>query len=402
MKKEHINKLLFSIFITTLLTGCFIDKNSNTLTPFEGIAAIQSSGDDSMIEFTDGKNIVESGFLPQADTDYAVFANGEYFYQLGKHNIDTVQKYHINNPQVGYYPNNGFSLREAGDTTSANPHHIVFLKDEANTAVITRYDNTASWVVNLDAQTSEDFIITKLDLTHHTTPVSEADNDPEANLAFISNNKLFITLQNLDGYTATDNAVIAVFDTKTWLEIDTDSTIEGIQGISLSLKNHQTGAIHNDKIYLASLVYASWGSDDPNTGGIEIINTSTLESSVVTDQLAVTSITVNGQGKVFFADYADWENNSLYVLNNDNSYNLVSSDLSNINITTLASPGDNSIWMGTTSFDSENQIVRLDGALDFTESKSFDEIVLSKVITALKPIGIAFLDIDNNDLPASE
>ncbi len=402
MKQTHLLKLSFSIFLTALLSGCFSENNDNTLIPFEGIAVIQSTGDDSMVEFTDGKQNIESGFLPQIDTDYAVFANGEYFYQLGKGNNDSVQKYHIDNPQIGYYENDGYSLREAGDTTSANPHYIVFLKDENNTAVITRYGNTESWVVNLNAQTSEDFVITKLDLSHHTTPVSETDSDPEANMAFISNNKLFITLQNLNGWSATDNAMVAVFDTNTWEEIDTDTNIEGIQGISLTLKNHQSGAIHNNKIYLGSLVYGT-----PNTGGIEIINTSTLESSVATDQLAVTKIAVNDHGKVFFADYASWQNNSLYVLNSNNSYNLVSNELSSINITMLASPGD-SIWIGTNSFDAnndeinDNQILRLDSELDYTEAKSFDEVVLSKVTTALKPIGIAFLDIAPIVLPETE
>ncbi|OUR60108.1 hypothetical protein A9Q73_12515 [Bermanella sp. 47_1433_sub80_T6] len=355
-----------------------------------------------MVEFTDGKSIIESGFLAQVATDYAVFANGEYFYQLGKGDIDTVQKYHIDNPQIGYYENDGYSLREAGDTSAANPHNIIFLKDENNTAIITRYGSTESWVVNLNAQSSDNFIIAKLDLSHHTTPVSDTDNVPEAHMAFISNGKLFITLQNLANWAATENAMVAVFDTISWEEIDTNSNLEGVQGISLSLKNHQTGAIYNNKIYLGSLVYASWGSNDPNTGGIEVINTSTLESSIATDQFAVTSIAVNGQGKVFFADYADWENSSLYILNSDYSYNLVSNDLSAINITTLASPGDNSLWIGTTSFDSENQILRLDSELDYSEPRSIDDAVLSKVTTALKPVGIAFLDTDQRDLPASE
>jgi len=403
MKHTDLIKLSYSIFLTALLTGCFSDSDNNTLTPFEGIAVIQSSGDGSMIEFTDGKSIVESGFLGQVATDYAVFANGEYFYQLGKGDIATVQKYHIDNPQVGYYANDGYSLREAGDTSTPNPHNIIFLKDESNTAVITRYGNTKSWVVNLDAQSSDDFIIAKLDLSHHTTTVSETDSDPEADMAFISNDKLFITLQNLDGWAPTENAMVAVFDTNTWEEIDTNSNIEGLQGIPLTLKNHQTGAIHNDKIYLGSLVYGT-----PNTGGIEVVNTSTLKSSVAVDQLAITKITVDNQGKVFFADYANWEDNSLYVLNNDNSYTLISSDLNNINITALAGPGDNSIWIGTNSFDAnndetnDNQILRIDSELDYTEPKSFDDIVLSKVTTALKPIGIAFIDTDPSDLSASE
>ncbi len=408
MKPTTFMKLSSSILLSAALTGCFLDDNDdNSFQVFDDITVIQSSGDGSTVEFTDGKSIVESDFLPQTATDYAVFANGEYFYQLGKFDIDTIQKYHIENPEMGYYANDGYSLRAAGETTSANPHNIVFLKDENNTAVITRYGNTKSWVVNLNAQSSDDFIIKELDLSHHTSPVTDTDKDPEASMAFISNAKLFITLQNLDGYTATNNAMVAVFDTTTWEEIDTDDNIDGIQGISLTLKNHQVGAANGDNIYLGSLVYGAWGTDEPATGGIEVINTSTLESSVATDKIAVSNITVTNQGNVFFVGYTGWEDNSLYALNSDNSYNTVGTEFSGINITMLASPGD-SIWLGTNSFDgnndeeNDNQILRLDSNLDYTATNSFDDIVLSSVITALKPISIAFLDTDPSELSDSE
>ena len=130
-----------------------------------------------------------------------------------------------------------------------------------------------------------------------------------------------------------------------------------------------------------------------------MIDTNTLSSTLITDEVAVSRITVDGSGTVFFSDYESWENNTLYVLNSDDSYDAISDDFSGINITALASPGD-SIWIGSNSFDSndddisDNQIFRLDSTLDYSESKSFDDIVLSSVETALKPIGISFLELD--------
>jgi hypothetical protein len=402
MKQTYLLKISLTIFSTIILAGCGSDSDTKTLTPFTGIAAVQTKGSgESQVEFTDGKESIESGFLAKTATDYSVFSNGEYFYQLGKFNIDTVQKYHIDSPQLGLYPNDGYILRESGTDTSVNPHNIVFLNDESNTAVITRYGHTESWVVNLDAQDFDDFIITTLDLSHHTDSITESDPNPEANMLFINDNKLFITLQNLDNYAATENAKVVVFDTATWDEVDTDSTTDGVQAISLTLKNHQSGTIFGNSIYLASLVYSDWGSEDPNTGGIEMINTDTFISTVITNELAVSKIAVDGSGKVFFSDYAAWENNTLYVLNSDNSYSQVSDDFSGINITALASPGD-SIWLGSNSFDSnndeinDNQILRLDSSLDYSQANSFDQIVLSSVETALKPIGIAFIDLEND------
>jgi len=400
MKQCNLLKISLAILSTILLSACGSDDDKNGFSTFENITVVQSSGGgESQVEFTDGRSIIESGFLPQTATDYSVFANGEYFYQLGKYNIDTIQKYHVNSPELGYYPDNGYVLRESGTEASVNPHSIVFLNDEANTAVITRYGHTDSWVVNLNAMTFDDFIIKKLDLSHHADPVSESDNDPEASMAFIKGDKLFITLQNLDGYTSTTNAKVAVFDTTSWEEIDTDLTTEGTQAISLTLQNHQSSTIYNNKIYLGSLVYGTYGTDEPNTGGIEMIDTNTLSSTLITDEVAVSRITVDGSGTVFFSDYESWENNTLYVLNSDDSYDAISDDFSGINITALASPGD-SIWIGSNSFDSndddisDNQIFRLDSTLDYSESKSFDDIVLSSVETALKPIGISFLELD--------
>ena len=392
MKSHSLIKLQLTLVTAIMLTACGSD-NDQTLT-FSG-AAIQSSGDgESQVEFTDANENIQSGFLPKTATDYAVFANGEYLYHLGRFGIDSIQKYHVDSPELGYYPNDGYVLRESGSDTSINPHDIAFLNDDANTAVITRYGHTEAWVVNLNAQTFDDFIIEKLDLSHHADAVTETDADPEADMVFIVDGKAFITMQNLSNYTPDNTAKVAVFDTATWEEIDTDSVTEGVQAISLTLQNHQSGEIYDDKIYLGSLVYTG------PVGGLEVINTDTYSSSVITDDLAISKVTVDQSGTVFFADYAAWESNTLYKLNNDNTYSLVSSDLEAINITALASPGD-SIWLGTNSLDlndeegSENRVLRIDSELDYSTPASLNEILFSSIETALKPIGMAFFNIES-------
>lgn len=395
MKKHTILNLIISCMSLSFLSACDDSSSSNQLAPFDGIAAVQTKGEgESQVEFTDGKTKIQSGYLAKLDTDYAVFSNGEYLYQLGKGTNDSIQKYHVDNPELGYYPNDGYILREADQ--SANPHEIAFLND--STAIITRYGQTESWVVNVNAQSFDEFVIETLDLSHHADNTNTLDADPEADMVFISGDKAFISMQNLSGWTADNTAKVAVFDTTTWQEIDTDPSTDGVQALSLSLKNHQSGAIHNNKIYLGSLVYGAWGTDEPNTGGIEVINTDTLETSVLTDEKAIWKIAVDDQGKVFFADYDGWQSNSLFVVNSDNSIGLVSEELSGLFITTLASPGD-SIWLATSSSDPEvidNQIRRIDSSLDFSEPKPLSEVVLSTVETALQTINIAFLDTDSN------
>ena len=373
-----------------MLAACGSDSDDPTLTPFDGIAVVQSKGGgSSQIEFTDGKSIIQSEFLPQIDDDYAVFAHGEFFYQLGRGSNDSIQKYHIDNPQLGYYPNDGYILKEIvdGQPTSANPYNMAFLNDGSNTAVITRYGQAESWVVDLNAQSFEDFVIHKLDLSHHDDSSSETDSDPEADMVFISGNRAFITMQNLDGWTPDNAAKVAVFDTTTWQEIDTDPSTDGVQAISMTLKNHQSGAIHGNTIYLGSLIYAN------ATGGLEKINTDTFATEVITDEKAVSQVAVDSLGNVFFADYAGWQDNSLYAVNDDNSIGLVSEALTSLFITTLTSPGD-SIWMATSATDNDtnNLIQRIDSSLDYTEPKTIEEAVLSSVQNALQVINIAFLE----------
>lgn len=404
MKNTKLMRLFTVIIISQFLTACDLSNDDNNdksgFNVFDDITIIQSVGSgESHIEFTDGISIVESGFLPQTATDYAVFAKGEYFYQLGKYNIDTIQKYHIDNPELGYYPNNGFSLRDTNDTVSANPHKLIFVNE--NTGIITRYGKNDAWVVNLNAQDANDFIIKELDLSRHVASTTDSDTDPEMSMAFIANNKLFITLQNLEGWSPTDNAKVVVFSTQSWEEIDTDLTTEGIQAINLTLKNHSSGALYGNKLYLGSLVYGNSYSDPviPNTGGIEIIDTNDYSISLAFNDKAVNNIVANSTGNIFFSDYSGWENNSLYKLNSDNSYSIVSNDLTGVNITTLASP-DDTLWLGTNSFGGENKVLRLDASINFDEPKDLKSIKLSEVITAFKPIGIAFLDIEA--VPASE
>lgn len=397
MKNIKLTRLLTVIIISQFLIACDLsndDNDKNGFNVFDDITIIQSVGSgESHIEFTDGISIVESGFLPQTATDYATFAKGEFFYQLGKFNIDTIQKYHIDNPELGYYPNNGFSLRDTNDSVSANPHELIFIDE--STGVITRYGKNEAWVVNLDAQDADDFVIEKLDLSHHVASTTDSDTDPEMSMAFIANNKLFITLQNLEGWTPTDNAKVVVFNTQSWEEIDTDEDTDGIQAISLTLKNHSSGALYDNKLYLGALVYGSSSSipATPNTGGIEVINIDDYSISVATNDKAVNHVVASSNGEIFFSDYSGWENNSLYKLNSDNSYDLVSSDLEGINISTLAS-ASNSIWLGTNSFDNENKIIRLDSSLEFNSPMVLKDITLSEVTLAFKPIGIAFIDLD--------
>lgn len=392
MKKLNSLGLIALSSSALLLSGCLKDKDKESVN-FGGVAVVQTSGTgESMLEFTNGIDKVASNYAKETANDYTVIAHGKFFYHLGRFNIDTIQKYDIDNPNKAYYENGGYSLRKAGETESANPYNMAFVDD--NTAVITRYGARSAWVVNLAAMNGDDFRIKELDLSAHAT--GEGDTIPEMDMVFIYKNKVFITLQNQTNWASTGNEKVVVFDTKTWEEVDTNPNIAGVQAIELNLKNHQSGTQDGKNLYLGALVYPAWGSSDPATGGIERLNLSTYQTETLTEAHAVNMLTHTESGEVFFTTYENWQKNTLYKLNKDNSTSKVSTDLEGINISALAAV-EEALWLG---YNKEgNHIMRLDARKDFTAPQDLINIKLSEVNTVLLPIKIDFIKT-NKDIPA--
>lgn len=365
-----------------LLSGCFSSSDKDEKVNLDGLAVVQSVDKSGMIEFTNGIDRVVSRYNETTGNDYSVFTSGNFYYHLGKYDIDTIQKYHIDNPTQGYYPNDGFSLRSAGDVDSANPYNMAFLNDSQ--AIITRYGASTAWVVNLNAQNISDFFKHELDLTNHAT--GEGDSIPEMDMVFLHDGKAFITLQNLTNWMSTGNERIVVFDTITWKEIDTNPDQKGIQHIKLQLSNHQAGTKVGNKLYLGSLVYGV-----TNTGGIEVVNLDDYSVEVITKDIGVNILTSTSSGKVFFTSYDDWMVNTLYKLNSGNtySYSKVSEELEGKNMSALNAVNEE-LWLGYS--DNGHYIVRLDADKDYSEPRTLADIKLSQVEMALKPIKIAFFD----------
>lgn len=384
MKNLQTLSLIALTSSSLLLSGCLKDEKKETVN-FDGVAVVQTvASGESMLEFTDGISKVASRYAGKTANDYTVVARGKFFYHLGKFNIDTIQKYDIDNPSKGYYDGEGYSLRKAGETESANPYNMAFVND--STAIITRYGSTSAWVVNLDAKNADEFLIKELDLSAQAT--GENDKIPEMDMVFVYKNKAFITLQNLTSWNSTGNEKVVVFNTKTWEEIDTDASKEGTQAIKLNLKNHQTGVQVDSKVYLGSLVYPAWGSSDPATGGIEVVDLNNFTTETLVSNIGVDKITATDSDKIFFTSYEEWQKNTLYKLNNDKTYSKVSDELTSKNISSLAAV-EEALWLGYQ--DNGNVIIRLDARKDFAQAKPLAEIQLSKVTTLLKPVKIDFI-----------
>ena len=328
------------------------------------------------------------GFLAQNDSDYTVEAHGEYFYHIGRKDIDTIQRYHIDSPNRGYYPNNGYVLRDAGEVTSSNPQDIAFVNNQL--AVITFLGKTEAWVVNPEAQNFTDFKIRELDLSAYAFN----DGIPDAKSVEVINGRAFITMQQVDfsNSYSKEQAYIAVFDTNTWEELDATPEDSATKAIALTIRNPIDMQITNNQIYVHGMDYSTY------VGGLEVINPKTLTSSVIyrdnEETGRIFTLAMVSENQAYAIDYAGWKDNSLksITINNDQVSITPVSGYENTYLTTLGKDGSNNIWLGLGSLAAtDTTAARQPGVQVFT---STGELSGDMLTTDLDPDKIVFLTKD--------
>lgn len=329
------------------------------------------------------------GFLVKNDSDYSVEVFGEYFYHIGHKDIDTIQRFHIDSPSQGFYPNDGFVLRDAGEVISSNPQDIAFVNNEL--AVITFLGKTEAWVVNPSAQTFENFKLRELDLSAYAFN----DGIPDAKSVEIINGRAFIAMQQVDfanGYTK-EQAYVAVFDTTTWEELDASPDIEATKALALTIRNPLDMQILNNQLYVHGMDYSSY------VGGLEVINPSTLTSTVIyrdnQETGRIFSLVMVSTTQAYAIDYAGWKNNSfntITISNNQVSSITPVAGFENTYLTALGIDGANNVWLGLGSVAaSDTTAERQPGVQVFTDTGELSGGVLT---TDLDPDKILFLTKD--------
>lgn len=389
-------KLIITLLASSALTACFEsdDKKSPKFNPEKQTAIILNNN------FTEGSQIalasvaqprtITDGFLAENDSDYVVKTHGEYFYHIGREDIDTIQKYHIDAPSSGYYPNDGFVLRDAGDSTSSNPQDMAFINDQ--TAIITFLGKTVAWVVNPEAKTSENFKIRELDLSAYAF---NQDGLPDLTDVEIINDRAFITMQQVDfdkGYSK-EQAYVAVFDINTWEEIDaTPQDTTDTKAIALNIRNPLGMQVVDNQLYLHGMDYGTY------VGGLETINPNTLKNTVIyrdnEDTGKIWSLQMISKNKGFVTDYAGWQKNTFKMMNiTSEGVTLTPIEgFENTYLTTISKDGENNIWLGLGGeAATESKAERQPGVQVFTSSGELSGDVLT---TELNPASIVFLTKD--------
>lgn len=348
MKK---NKLIAGLVAgSLLLSGCFGDNDKKRLQATDKAAIINTVAadySDSNLELVDLLNTdtpltAVAGDYSTGQSDYTVDVWGEFFYRIGRSGIDTVSKYSIKAPETAIV---SFDTRDAADDPTANPYSLVFVNDTK--AYLIRYASDMLWIVNPSAESEANFKTGEIDLSAYRNN----DTAPGMAAGVIVDDKLYLVLQRLNGWTPEENESYAVvIDTTSDEEIDTRApgSAETLKGIRLQTANPQSIVYQPDAgLFVQSI--GTWSGD--YIGGIEKINTTDYSTSVIIDDDAGTG-RMSGLALIndtlgYIISYAGWQNTSLYSFDPSNGdiADSAINNLSSIDIKHLAVDDLDRLWV---------------------------------------------------------
>jgi hypothetical protein len=276
-----VNGLTDSIDVTVSV-GDELDTPSLALV--QTVAADYSSSQVAYLDYA--TQTVDDGYYAKTQSDYAISVYQNDVYHIGRFFIDTISKYNTDDASTEVW---SYSTQDDLDSTSRNPYTLVSLSEDK--AYLVRYASDKIWIVNPQATDVDSFKIGELDLASYV-PDNNTIGTPGPSAAVISDDKLFVVMQRLDdSYGSTNPVYLAVFDTTTDSEIetnaDTTDSVMGVPLLGLNPLEHSVRAFE-DKVYITSRNSYSAISVDQSL--IESVDTSDYSLSTV---LSATDITNN-------------------------------------------------------------------------------------------------------------
>lgn len=220
--------------------------------------------------------LVTKGYYIKDGSDYTVRSYNKDVFHIGRFFIDTISKYNADALDSEIWT---YTTQDTGDSSSRNPYDIVSVSETK--AYILRYGSSKVWIVNPQATTAEDFKIGELDLDAYIDS-NNSNGTPNPAAGVVVDGKLFIALQRLDDSYAPNTAYIAVFDTETDLEIETNANADdAVMGIPLVGIN----PLDNSIVSKDGIVYVttrnSYTDTDLTFSRIEAISASDYSLSTV-------------------------------------------------------------------------------------------------------------------------
>ncbi|MBI9075383.1 MAG: hypothetical protein JEZ02_08235 [Desulfatibacillum sp.] len=264
-----------------------------------------------------GGRQAELDLFPSNTSDWIVRSYGQYFYLIGRYYADSLTKFSVDAPETPIYQ---VSILPDG-LASGNPHDMIFAN--AGKAYIPMYETDKCWIVN--PQNGQK--IGEIDLSVY----NDGDGIPEMHTGVIADGKLFLLLQRLDrdnGWNPVGTSYVAVIDTTTDLEVDTNGDPGTPDGIVLNVTNPNCIQYlpENHTLYITATGKYP-GSDAANpylyTGGILTLDPDTYIVTKLIDDGpdgpsgnhpygAFSGMTVISPDKGYLIGYMGWENNKVF------------------------------------------------------------------------------------------
>ena len=298
--KQPLKLSLLALFALTFITACNDsddDKNEQTqqqeqeqqqevvedqpVQAFVQTVAPDYSSSQVIHVNYDDKQITTDYYTNKA-SDYTLVTYKDAVYHIGRYGLDTIDKYMADASDTQVW---SYSTQDDKDTTTRNPYTITFANDDK--AYIIRYGSPKVWVVNPQAAQAENFKIGEIDLSAYGTINSEGT--PRPSDAIVADGKLYIAMQRLDDTWTANTAYVAVFDTTTDTEIETNaSTEDDVMGIPLAGLNPKEDSLY---VYENEVFVSTYSQGNLDNSKIEAIDISDFSKRDVVTASAIANNT---------------------------------------------------------------------------------------------------------------
>lgn len=344
-----------------------------------------SSGAISLIDTTP-PFAASNGRNANASSDLAVRADGDHYFLFARYAVNTISRYDAATPDTPTYT---YSTNDSGEENS-NPYDLIVASPTK--AYLIRYGSSTIWIVNPSAVSEAAFHTGDIDLSAY-----DSDGIPEMCAGVIKDGKLYVALQRLHNYAATQSGYVAVIDTATDSEIETGKGSDGLKGIELPIFNPTDLAFVPDSNTLLVIGAGDYGSFPdyipPYNGGIVSIDTGTDTASLLLDDGDAdahpygqfNALAVVDADRAYFVGSTGFADQTLYRFDpGSNAAPVAVSDFADQELGALAVDPDGQLWVARTSDAAPGLSVL--GFNGTTETVNKD-----LVDTALTPINVDFV-----------
>ncbi len=314
-------------------------------------------------------------------SDTIVRAFEDNYYVIRRFNSDSLAAYSVSDPSTPLYEVSTNSEMEPD--VSSNPHDLVFLN--SSKAYLLRYGSPIVWVVNPSVTDPALFKIGEIDLSAY-----DMSGGPEATRGVIVGDKLYVVMQRLQGFAPTEPGYVAVIDTATDTEINTNTG--SLPGIELPAFNPGDISVDaaSDTLFISA--FGDFGAFDGSrpaafTGGVVTVDTVDYSAAQLIDDNEgtgrINNVEIVSAGKGYLVSSSGFGTTSLDQFNpvTGRIEALGVAGLAGVDIRDIAVGPAGNLWVAIAAAESPKIVVI---------NPADNSLVSDGIATTLNPTGFAF------------